>query len=104
MQEQGKRLMLAVALIMGVLFVWQSFFKPKDDDQQKQAQQAQQQVAAQQPAPVTPPVGVGTPSAGPRGPEQMIPLSFGNVVATFSNYGGALVSWKLTDPRYEHDI
>src|SRR5690349_15285206 len=106
MEEQGKRLLLAVALIMGVLFVWQSFFHPKEDDPQKQQQQAAQkaakQAAAKQAAAAA---GSLVPAApGERGPEQKISLSFPNVVATFSNYGGTLSSWKLTDKRYEHDV
>ncbi len=104
MQEQGKRLFLAVALIMGVLFVWQAIFKPKDADQQQQQQkQAELQKQAQQAA-----AQVGLPAiakpAETKPTEQTITLSFPNVVATFSNVGGDLVSWKLTDPRYQHDV
>jgi YidC/Oxa1 family membrane protein insertase len=40
-----------------------------------------------------------------RGPEQKIVLRFADkFTATFSNYGGALVSFKLADPRYERDM
>jgi YidC/Oxa1 family membrane protein insertase len=107
MQEQGKRLLLAVALIMGVLWVWQTIFKPKDADQdqqqtqQQKQQQQQAQLAAQGPQQST--VGSGS-AAAPAGPEEKIVLTFPDVVVTFSDRGGTLSSWKLTDKRYEHDI
>jgi YidC/Oxa1 family membrane protein insertase len=96
---------MAVALIMGVLFVWQTIFKPKDDAQQQQAEQQKQQQAQQQAA--AHPAGlpeIASPTGEARAPEQKVSLPFKDVVATFSNYGGDLVSWKLTDTRYENDI
>ena len=38
MQDQGKRLIIAVALMLGVLWLWQSMFAKKDDASKKPAQ------------------------------------------------------------------
>jgi YidC/Oxa1 family membrane protein insertase len=117
MQDQGKRLLIAVALALGVMFAWQTFFAPKDDKKPKPTTTAQgSQVGSAAGsgsgvvvATVPSSVGVSTqPSATPaapvtRGPEEPITLTFPNFVATFSNYGGVLKSWKLTDKRYEKD-
>ena len=126
MQDQGKRLLIAVALALGVMLVWNKMF-PKDEPPPPAATGSQ----ATGPKPATPQVGVasgsaaaqtqpaglgsGTPAPGPaataakaseqlpRPPEEKLTLSFANVVATFSNYCGGLAAWQLTDKRYEHD-
>lgn len=111
MQDQGKRLLLAVALAMGVLLLYQTFFGKKDEPKPDAAGSGA--VVA---APIAPSTSVGVsiepPAAGgptsmaeaPRGPEEKIALQFKDkFTATFSSYGGALVSWKLADPRYERD-
>src|SRR5258706_15506877 len=107
MEEQGKRLLLAVALIMGLLFVFQTFFKSKEPDPQQQAQQqAAQQVAQQTASPSATTVGAApAPATVPatssiqRGPEQTIVLPFRNIVVTFSSYGGAKVYAQGTHTR-----
>jgi YidC/Oxa1 family membrane protein insertase len=129
MQDQGKRLLIAVALALGVMLVWNMVF-PKDEPPPTPA--AGSQVAP--PKPATPQVGVATPDAPaapaaatgsgtsavaatpsvpapsaapveelPRPPEVPITLAFDNLVATFSSYCGGLKSWRLTDKRYAHD-
>ena len=108
MEDQGKRLLMAVALIMGVLFLWQTIFKPKDDDPAKQAQQqAEKQVQQQQVQQTAGPQNTQVheePAAAAIGDAQTITLPFKDVVVSFTSKGGTLASWKLTDPRYEHDI
>ncbi len=125
MQDQGKRLLIAVGLALGVLLVWQVIFPGKKPD----PAQTQGSGSAEVPAgPVIPPSAVGvidhpavaptpaptatdpaptvvTPAVveAPRGPEQLTVLKFPTFDATFSNYGGTLVSWRLTDPRYLND-
>jgi YidC/Oxa1 family membrane protein insertase len=115
MQDQGKRLLIAVALALGVMLVWTTM-SPKEEPKPTTGSG---QVG---PKPATPQVGVAstgsasaaTPVAGtaaapapaeeaPRPPEAPITLSFDNLVATFSNYCGGLKTWKLTDERYVHD-
>jgi YidC/Oxa1 family membrane protein insertase len=114
MQDQGKRLLIAVALALGVMFAWQTFFAPKEDKKPKAVATQGSNVgsgSADPSAVATVPssVGVSTqPSATPAapvtlGPEQEIKLSFPNVDATFSSHGGVLKSWHLTDKRYDKD-
>ena len=114
MQDQGKRLLLAVALALGFMLVWNKFWGPKEDDQKKPTAGSGSAVVA---GPVAPKSSVGVSSEpaaaspttmgsaeAPRGPEQKIVLPFKDkFTATFSSYGGALVSFKLADPRYERD-
>jgi YidC/Oxa1 family membrane protein insertase len=115
MQDQGKRLLLAVALALGVLLAFNAL-SPKEEPPPDQS-------GAAQTKPVTPQVGVtagsstqpGSAGAGaagaaakpaeelPRPPEELIELPFDNFVATFSSYCGGIKSWQLTDPRYEAD-
>jgi YidC/Oxa1 family membrane protein insertase len=108
MQDQGKRLILAVVLMLGVLYAWQAVFGKKQEPAKKPAQgsAAAQKQAPQPTGPAPAPDIVATTpetQTHPRGPEQKIKLSFENVVVEFSNYGGVLSSWQLTDPRYQHD-
>ena len=125
MQDQGKRLLLAAGLAIGVILVFQMI--GHKDEPPALAVTAGSQVG---PRPVTPQVGVAAgmqpgPAAGsaapatggpaavasagapvaeaPRPAEQPLVLTFPNVVAKFSNYCGGLTSWQLTDKRYEHD-
>lgn len=105
MQDQGKRLLLAVGLMLGVLLMWNAIFSPKNANQKaKQAQPTQPtptSVAAVQPTSL---VGTApTPPGTAKTPETPIVLKFPKFVATFSNHGGVLESWQLTDPRYKRD-
>lgn len=107
MQDQGKRLLVAVALALAVMFAWQALFAPKDEPKKPDATTQTQPGA---PSTVPPPqtsVGVSTetppPTAAPVGPEQEIQLTFPNVEASFSNHGGVLKRWHLTDERYARD-
>src|SRR5215471_8713545 len=103
MQDQGKRLLLAVSLALGFMLLWNMVCRPKEPDQQQQ--QAQQNAVTQtHNVPTTSSVGAGAAPAANRSAEQNIVLAFPNVVAKFSSYGGDLASWKLTDKRYEHDV
>ncbi len=117
MQDQGKRLLLAVALALGVMLVWQMVFSKKEDPKPTTGSGSSAAVGSGGvAASVAPPTPVGisiepmapgssstTMAEAPRGPEQKIALPFERFTATFSSYGGALVSWKLADPRYERD-
>src|SRR6185503_12346006 len=117
MQDQGKRLLLAVALALGVLFLWNTFTH-KEEPPKDQAGSAETA-----PKPQAPQVGMtagssttdasgapagAAPSAGsaakpaeelPRPPEEVITLPFDKFVATFSSYCGGIKSWRLTDKR-----
>lgn len=105
MQDQGKRLIFAVVLMLGVLYAWQALFGKKEQPPKKPPVTAGSNVpVTNQPAPVPDQIAV-TPEhqARPRGPEQKIQLAFPNFVVTFSSYGGVISSWKLLDPRFQKD-
>ncbi len=113
MEGQGKRLLLAVALALGVMLIWQKFINPpKEDDKPK--------VTATETANGAPlvqttnstvgvsilptPADANTQSELPRAAEELITLTFPNrFTATFSSWTGGLASWKLADPRFERD-
>jgi YidC/Oxa1 family membrane protein insertase len=129
MEGQGKRLLLAVALALGVMLVWNMVFPTKKDEPppppttlatgsgSNVTVPPASQVGVPE-IPVAPSAGSGSGSGSsapaavvqpaaieaPRGPEQKITLAFPDrFTATFSSYGGALTSWKLADPRFEKD-
>jgi YidC/Oxa1 family membrane protein insertase len=105
MESQGKRLLVAVALALGVLFAWQFFFPPpKETPKPKETPTAPGAPVPSGPVNVVglTPDGVRAPAA-PRGPEQTIALSYPNANVVFSSYGGVLKSFDLTDKRYEKD-
>lgn len=103
MQDQGKRLLLAVGLALAVMFAWQTFFgpPPKKPTAPPAVGSAASGGATDGSAPAAP--ALPMPAAAPRGPEQKISLAFPNVEVTFSSYGGVLAAWHLTDKRYDHD-
>jgi YidC/Oxa1 family membrane protein insertase len=113
MEDQGKRLLLAAALAMGVFLAWNYLF-PQPEPARKPApteaaKPAVQGSPAGQPAPVAAAPGAAPgaaapgaqPEAAPRGPEQTITLSNGVVDAVFTSWGGGLKSWRLLDKKYE---
>jgi YidC/Oxa1 family membrane protein insertase len=88
MENQGKRLMLAVGLALAVILGW-NFFFPSQKEEPKPGSGSGE---------VAPPVAPGV------GAEQLVELDFpGKFKATFSSYGGTLRSWKLADPRFGKD-
>ncbi|HSN30796.1 MAG TPA: membrane protein insertase YidC [Kofleriaceae bacterium] len=105
MQDQGKRLIIAVALMLGVLWLWQSMFAKKDDASKKPAQgsAAVQKQAATGGVPMPQVVAYDPAPAGTPAKEETITLSFPKVVVELTNAGGMIKGWKLTDPRMQHD-
>ncbi|RMH40319.1 MAG: membrane protein insertase YidC [Deltaproteobacteria bacterium] len=102
MEDQGRRLLLAVAIAFGLMLVWQWLFppqrKPKPDAAAEPAVEEAQSGAegdgagrGEEP---------GEEAAGPRGPERRYELAFDKFTVQFSTYGGALASWKLTEPKF----
>lgn len=106
MQDQGKRLLLAVALALGVMLVWNFIFPPKQEPKKPVATEtgsgsstgSGSAASPTSSGPVAPPE-----IEAPRGAEERITLSFPHFAATFSSYGGNLVSYKLADHRYDRD-
>jgi len=106
MPDESKRLLVAVFLCLGILFVWQSFFAPEPPppDAKKEASEE------------TPSGGVHTPpgeSAAPTVPESAGPAVSGaestarfkgqRYEAILTSHGGALKSYKLTDSRFREE-
>ncbi len=128
MEDQGKRLLLAVAIAFGIMMAWTFLFPPDKPEKppEKKPEAAETQAAGQpgtapattqpgQPAPATqpgqpapgaagtPPAAAGTVSpAAPvvRGAEQLFTFTYPDVEATFSSYDGALKHWKLLGDQF----
>jgi len=115
MEGQGKRLLLAVALALGVMLVWNMIFPSTPPDEPAQAQgsgsgsggfamvapSAKSRVCIAKPA-------TGAPDEPAKltleSPDEVISRTYpGKLDAKFSSNGGTLVSWRLNDPRYLKD-
>ena len=106
MQDQGKRLIIAVALALGVLLLWQQFFGPKDKPKAGDGSGSGSALVANgsNAAPVAKPATlVGHDGVAPETPVTPIVLEFPTFSASFSNVGGTLRSWHLKDSRYVND-
>ena len=102
MESQGKRLLVAVGLALAVLFAWQWIFPQKEPPKPKETATATTVAQPTNMVGLTPD-HKPAPALPAKGPEQVIKLAFPNVNITFSNHGGVLKSWQLTDRRYERD-
>jgi len=105
MEDQGKRLLLAVALALGIYLVWQTVFpapKPKEKPKTTDVAAETQKTAE---SPVGAPLEGAPPAATAVTPEAIaatrVERAYDRFVATFEN--GKLVSWRLTDPKYQRD-
>jgi len=108
MQDQGKRLIIAVALALGVLLLWQKIFPPKDQPKDNAGSGSGSALIANgsngggggvaKPASL-----VGYDGTAAAAPVQPITLEFPTFSASFSNIGGTLRSWHLKDERYIND-
>jgi YidC/Oxa1 family membrane protein insertase len=104
MQDQGKRLLLAVALALGVMFAWQLLFPGKEPPpDQAPPDAATVEVQHQWSLAGVPSDPADAPPAVDAQDEQLLELAHPGFVATFSSHGGVLRSWKLTDKRFQRD-
>ncbi len=103
MQDQGKRLIIAVALALGVLLLWQKLFPPKEDPKPAQGSGSGSAIVVGSSA-NKPTSLVGFEGEAPKADEQLLALKFPGLTATFTNVDGALKSWHLLDPRYVGDM
>lgn len=107
MEDQGKRLMLAVAIAFGIMMAWQVLFPPEKPPEEAAKTEAAEQAEtsadkASTPDSKTPEASgpdVAEPALLERGEEVYFDLEFDNLHARFSNYGGALTSWQLLAER-----
>ena len=114
MEGQGKRLLLAVALALGVMLVWNMVFSTKKDDAKKPVPAAGSAAgttpgssAARMATSLVCKAAAATApakaSAAEAPSEALLTLTFPKFTATFTSDGGALKSWQLTDPRFGKD-
>ncbi len=123
MEGQGKRLLLAVALALGVMLVWNMLFPSKSSDDPAVGSgsgsgsngkpitasvvAAKSKVCVAKPPIENGETGEDKPTAAkptPESPVELVTRSFpGKVTAKFSADGGTLVSWLLVDDRYAKD-
>jgi YidC/Oxa1 family membrane protein insertase len=125
MEDQGKRLLLAVAIAFALMLVWSILFPPTPREAKNGAgptpPSATQPGAPSAPGATgaTPATGAGTsptppapaavgatpppPAPAPvlRGEEQRFVFAFATLRAELSSYGGALVRWELVGKKYE---
>jgi YidC/Oxa1 family membrane protein insertase len=105
MEDQGKRLLLAVAIALGLMLVWMYLFPPEPVEPGR----VEDPVAAERPDGV--PAAATAPEAAapaeaeaeavaPRPEEERFAFDFERFRAEFSTYGGALTSWELKDERW----
>ena len=95
MEGQGRRLLLAVALALVVLWGWQAMFGKKADEEPPKGVGSGAAIAPKATAAATTPIKCTA--------DQPFQIKTDKFVATFSSCGGTLTSWKLTDTRYERD-
>jgi YidC/Oxa1 family membrane protein insertase len=104
MEGQGKRLLLAVVLALGVYMLWMVVFPPEAPQpppQQDPNAAVATKVVAQSGVQYCP---EEEPSVEvPRPSPVLTELAFPQLSATFSTHDGALVSWRLADKRFEKD-
>lgn len=115
MEDQGKRLFLAIALAFGVTIAW-SYLFPPEAPPPEQAERADERAEPTErprtaepslPRPSIAQDGAGadadalapTPSA-PRGEEQLYEFAFDTFRAVFTSYGASLKSWELQGDKY----
>lgn len=105
MQDQGKRLLLAVGLALVVMVGWNYLFSPPPS---KPPAPGTPTAQVQAPQPMRSSVGVtldGTTAALQPAPAEVrtLSLKFPSFEVTFSERDAALTSWRLTGDKYEHD-
>lgn len=123
MEDQGKRLLLAVAIAFGIMMAWSLIFPPKKSDKKETAkkdetaEKAKPEKGGTAPTPTptptpgtpeTPPAAGTTPTpaapeapAAPRGDAQLVEFDFPTFHAVFTSHGAALKSWTLKGERFE---
>ena len=108
MENQGKRLLLAVGLALAVLLGWNLLFPPEKKEEPPKPVPGSAAIVPPTTPGATPeaPASPVTPAEPekPRAEEQTVPLvAPGRFTATFSSHGGSLKSWQLDDPRFKSD-
>jgi YidC/Oxa1 family membrane protein insertase len=118
MQDQAKRLLLAVGLALLVMVAWNKIFSPPPSKPPSAGSASTTSMTTPTPPLVglqksqagtlldgRRPTAVAHPAVGPviEDETNRIVLHFPNASVSFSERDAALVSWKLADPKYLHD-
>lgn len=119
MENQGKRLLLAVALALGIVLLWNVLFpqkkptpKPKVADQTEPAEKPRWESPVARPA-----QPAAKPEAGPAAEapdpsvlvqtthpeEKAIELDYPNVHVAFTSRGARMTSWQLTASKWQRE-
>tara|TARA_R110002073_G_scaffold74100_5_gene181167 strand:- start:2180 stop:4030 length:1851 start_codon:yes stop_codon:yes gene_type:complete len=121
MEDQGKRLMLAVGIAFGIMLIWTTVFPPEKPKKKSEKEVAAETETAPSaisarnrgdapstnapsadvaPGEVAPAAPAQVPAeVAPRGPEQFFDFHTDEVHARFSSYGGALSKYELKQKR-----
>jgi YidC/Oxa1 family membrane protein insertase len=114
MEDQGKRLLIAVAVAFAIMVGWSFLFPqeaPKKTAVQSETAPGTTPAPGTSPAPgaTAPGAAAAAPGATPaeaapvaRGPETLVRLDSPDFRATFTTHGAALKSWQLLGEQY-HD-
>jgi len=96
-----KRLGLALAISIGILFVWWKIFPPQPPQQQHQANPPAETAGAPSAPAAAGSVAAGTaPGTTPAGPEERVTLESADARYVFSSDGGTLREVRLKDPQF----
>jgi YidC/Oxa1 family membrane protein insertase len=110
MEDQGKRLLLAVVIAFAIMMAWNYFFPTEPPPPERDTLT---QTGDQEPGPPAPPkptlrtdegapsaLEPAAPSATERGPERLETFEFDTFRAVFTSYGAALQSWELKGRKF----
>ncbi len=103
MEDQGKRLLLAVVLALGVVVLWQFIFpaeKPKPKKEKPPTSEVENLVPENDSPVGLPKDNSPAPVAAPMPAEPPIVLEYDNLHVEFSSRNGVLSSYRLTEPKY----
>jgi YidC/Oxa1 family membrane protein insertase len=102
----NRRILVAAAVSVAILLLWQVLFPPpKPPPPQKPAPAAartETAAPAPQPAPGPSPAPASSPVAA--GPEELVVLETAEFRATLTSHGGALRSFVLKGPKFRHEV
>lgn len=119
MEDQGKRLLLAVVIAFAIMMGWNYFFPTEPPPERDPATQTAPEDPARPELPkpsmrteggapgtavpgtaVPGTAEIGTPRVGERGQERLETFEFKTFRAVFTSYGAALKSWELQGEKY----
>ncbi len=108
MEDQGKRLLLAVVLALGVVVLWNVIFPSEPSKPAKKPTTAEsvdgQPVIPTNDSPVGRDKDGKLPVAEPGPAEPPIVRDYPGIHVEFSSRNGVLSSWRLTDKKFERDF